>query len=66
MDRFREYGDPVVAFLKETYSSNASEFLPRSSLKIDYDEYCQKNGVSPCLLPAFTSTFPAQPPLPSE
>ena len=47
MDRFREYGDPVVAFLKETYSSNASEFLSRSNLKIDYDDYCQKNGVKP-------------------
>jgi P4 family phage/plasmid primase-like protien len=45
MDKFREYGDPVVAFLKETYRSNTSEFLSRSSLNGDYGQYCDKNGV---------------------
>jgi P4 family phage/plasmid primase-like protien len=45
MERFREYGDPVVAFLKETFRSSTSEFLPRSSLNGDYERYCESNGV---------------------
>jgi putative DNA primase/helicase len=47
MDRFREYGDPVVAFLKETYAANQSGFLSRAVIHTNYKDYCGTNGVMP-------------------
>jgi len=37
----------VVAFLKEIYIPTRSGFLPRSTLKIDYDIYCHLNDLMP-------------------
>ena len=47
MDRFREYGDPVVAFLKETCVANQSGFLSRVRIQTEYKDYCEANGVMP-------------------
>jgi P4 family phage/plasmid primase-like protien len=47
MERFREYGDPVVAFLKEMFTADQKGFLSRLVLQTTYKDYCDANGVMP-------------------
>lgn len=44
---FREHGDPVVAFLREYFTADLSTWLPRSTIRRVYEEYCEVSGAMP-------------------
>lgn len=44
-DSFREHGDPVVAFLRDTYRHDPDGFVSRAEIGAAYRAYCEGNGL---------------------